>query len=402
MSSTPDLHAHAAPGGRTWYRPMRPRPSDEEHRTATPLELFFDLCFVVAIAVAAANLHHAISADHLGDGLVGFAMVFFAIWWAWMNFTWLASAYDPDDGLYRVTTMVQMAGVLVLAAGIPRAFDQPHDFAVVWLGFLIMRVAMISQWLRVASSDQDRRTCALRYAVGIAICQVGWALLLVVAPGWVPLLFAVLAVCELAVPVFAERAEPTTWHPQHIAERYGLFTIIVLGESILAATTAMQEAIDAGGATPALISLAIAGLLIVFAMWWLYFSVSAHDLLTSLPRSFTWGYGHFVIFAAAAAVGAGLGVAVDFDTGHTEAGPLLAGWATAVPVAVYLLSVWLLQIRPCPEVYGLLRTAAYPVTAVLIVATPFTHAPVHVTAVLLVALVVVTVMSGKRHAPART
>jgi low temperature requirement protein LtrA len=86
------------------------------------LELFFDLCFVVAIAQAAAQLHHAEVEHHAATGVVSFLMVFFAIWWAWMNLTWFASAYDSDDTWYRLAVFVQIAGVLVLAASIPAVF----------------------------------------------------------------------------------------------------------------------------------------------------------------------------------------------------------------------------------------------------------------------------------------
>jgi low temperature requirement protein LtrA len=103
--------------GGAWYRPMTARPPDEPHRTSTVLELFFDLCFVVAVAQAGATLHHQVAAGQAADGVVGFASVFFAIWWAWMNFTWFASAYDTDDIAYRVTTLLQIAGALILAAG---------------------------------------------------------------------------------------------------------------------------------------------------------------------------------------------------------------------------------------------------------------------------------------------
>src|SRR5688500_2923925 len=102
-----------------WHRPMVARSADEEHRTATVLELFFDLCFVVDVAQAASGLHQAVAEDHLGEGVVGYVLVFFAIWWAWMNFTWFASAYDTDDIAYRLTTLVQIAGALILAAGVP-------------------------------------------------------------------------------------------------------------------------------------------------------------------------------------------------------------------------------------------------------------------------------------------
>src|SRR5580765_3221676 len=111
----------AAPASRRWLRPLRPRDTDEEHRASTPLELFFDLCFVVAVAQASSALHHALGADDISTALVGYPTVFFAIWWAWMNFTWFSSAYDNDDVVYRLTTLVQIAGALILAAGVPRA-----------------------------------------------------------------------------------------------------------------------------------------------------------------------------------------------------------------------------------------------------------------------------------------
>src|SRR5262245_46780796 len=107
---------------RAWLRPMRPRDIEEAHRAPTPLELLFDLCFVVAVAIAADALHHSIAADHIGSGIASYLMVFFAIWWAWMNVTWFASAYDTDDLAYRLLMFVEIAGVLVLAAGVPRAF----------------------------------------------------------------------------------------------------------------------------------------------------------------------------------------------------------------------------------------------------------------------------------------
>ncbi len=99
---------------------MVARRSDEDHRASSPLELFFDLCFVVAVSQASSELHHSLVADDIRTGIVGFCLVFFAIWWAWMNFTWFASAYDVDDVPYRLTVLVQIAGVLILAAGIPR------------------------------------------------------------------------------------------------------------------------------------------------------------------------------------------------------------------------------------------------------------------------------------------
>src|SRR3712207_9498974 len=93
--------------------PMAARDPDEPGRAATPLELFFDLTFVVAIAQAASSLHHGLAESHAGDVLLGYPMVFFAIWWAWMNFTWFASAYDTDDVVYRLAALVQIGGGVV-------------------------------------------------------------------------------------------------------------------------------------------------------------------------------------------------------------------------------------------------------------------------------------------------
>lgn len=374
------------------YRPLTSRSPDEPHRAATPLELFFDLCFVVAVAQAAAELHHAIAENHVGHGVLGFLTVFFAIWWAWVNFSWFASAYDNDDVAYRLTTLVQIAGALILAAGVPRAFEH-DDWKLITLGYVVMRLAMVTQWLRVRRDDPPRRATATRFAVGILLVQVGWVLRLLLPPEWGLISFFVLVVCELLVPLWAERGTPTRWHPHHIAERYGLFTLIVLGESVLAATVAI-EAASGTGYTSALVWLAAAGLVIVFAMWWLYFDRSAHDLLTSFATAFRWGYGHYFILASAAAVGAGLAVVADYDTHSAHVSGVVAAYAVAVPVAVYLLSLWLLQI--CPHHRGLV-VYAFPVTVALVLLAPFTPAPVQVIAVLLAALVTVVVLAGSRR-----
>ncbi|MFI9029542.1 low temperature requirement protein A [Streptomyces sp. NPDC053560] len=317
-------------------RVMRGRDPEEEHRASTPLELLFDLTFVVAVSQAAAQLHHALVEGHVGAGLVGYAAVFFAIWWAWMNFTWFASAYDTDDVLYRLLTLLQMAGVLVLAAGVPAAF-QHGDFAVVVIGYVIMRIAMITQWLRAAAEHPGGRQAALRYAAGIVVVQAGWIARLW-APGvWAPVTFAVLVAAELAVPAWAEyHGRATRWHPEHITERYSLFTIIVLGEVILASLAAVQSAVSAHGLTTSVLLIALGGLILVFALWWIYFTGSdAH--LGTLRTALTWGYGHYVVFAALAALGAGLEAALDAAEHHGHLSAQTAGLAVAVPTAIVVL-----------------------------------------------------------------
>ncbi|MFB7029528.1 MULTISPECIES: low temperature requirement protein A [unclassified Streptomyces] len=326
--------------------PLTARSREEAHRAATPLELFFDLCFVVAVAQAGAELVHAVAEGHAGSGIANYAMVFFAIWWAWMNFSWFASAYDNDDVLYRVVTLVQIAGVLILAAGVSRAF-QEHDFLVVYLGYLVMRLALVFQWMRAArhATDPAERTMCHRYAGGVLLCQVGWLGLLLApepARAWV---FLVMALAELAVPLYAERAGTSTWHAHHIAERYGLFTLIVLGETVAAATVAVKSGIVENDALDELLPIAAGGLLLVFAAWWVYFVVPAHDRLTSSRQAFLWGYGHYLILMSAAAIGAGLEIAVEQAVGEAHISTLSASAAVTIPSALFLLLVWLLHAR---------------------------------------------------------
>jgi low temperature requirement protein LtrA len=143
----------------------------------------------------------------------------------------------------------------------------------------------------------------------VQLCWIGWLYL----PGLAGLagLF-VLVAAELAVPAWAEfGGQATPWHPGHITERYGEFTIIVLGEVVAAIAAAVQDAVDHSRASPGLLTAAAAGLLLVFALWWSYFKHSAAEAIRqSLPWTFVWAFAHYLIFAAVAALGAGLQVAI--------------------------------------------------------------------------------------------
>ena len=361
--------------------PMRGRMPDEPHRASTPLELFFDLVFVVAIARAGVGLHHAIAEHHFAEGIIRYAMVFFGIWWAWMNFSWFASAYDTDDIPYRLTVFLIMTGVLIFTAGIPNMFAA-QDFTLGVTGYVVMRLAMVIQWLRAARGDAAHHIAARRYALGIALLQVYWVLLLLVPDRFFLAGFVTGAVVELLIPAWAERVRMTPWHPHHIAERYGLMTIIVLGESVLAASFATERAIESGSALSDLAPLIVGGLLIVYSLWWFYFYRPMHQRLTSYRRAFIWGYGHFLVFGAAAAVGAGLAVALDQDTGKAAISTTAAGAAVAIPVALYLGSLWFLHDR---GEFGRIRYLT-PLAVGLVLLTPLTGQPVLVTGLVLVTL----------------
>jgi low temperature requirement protein LtrA len=328
---------------------MRRRDPDEQHRASTPLELLFDLTFVVAVAHVAADFAHDLVEGHLGHGLMSYGMLFFAIWWAWMNFSWFASAYDCDDALYRVITAVQMAGVLVLAAGVDAAFED-KDFSTVVVGYVIMRVAMVTQWWRASIADPDGRDTARRYAVAILVVQTFWVLWL-----WFPesigtVAFFVLVAAEMTLPIWAERPMRTTWHAEHIAERYGLFTIIVLGESVLASSNAVSADFADGGLTLDLVLLGIGGLVLLFGLWWIYFLHETGEALREQrDLDFLWGYSHYFVFASAAAVGAGLEASVEHGLHHVEGSARMIALVLAGAVAVYLVLVAVLHGRLTPD-----------------------------------------------------
>jgi low temperature requirement protein LtrA len=366
--------------------PMRPRDPDEPHRAATPLELLFDLAYVVAITQAGAALHHAEAEGHFFAGISSYLMVFFAIWWAWMNFTWFATSYDTDDWLYRLTTMVQIGGSLVLAAGVPRMMTtEGGDVTLIFTGFLIMRLALVSQWLRAAIQHPACRPTSLRYALGIAVAQVYWAgyLLGALGPwrGW----FWLGALLEVSVPIWAERHGNTPWHRHHITERYGLFTIIVLGESMLATTNAVIHAAESSNHLPSLILIAVTALVIVASLWWIYFAVPQHDLIKDLRTAVFWGYGHYFIFGSAAAIASGFEVALQFATHEVTLEAARAALTFTVPAALYVFMVWLLIVRRQQQ--GLINLLM-PLAAVLIVASAFGPWSMQVTAGLLVLLAV--------------
>lgn len=343
--SQPD--ADTPEGRRSRLTRMLGRDPQENGRGATPLELLFDLTFVVAFAQAGDQAARLLADGHLPAALAGFGFAVFAICWAWINFSWFASAFDTDDWFYRVTTMVQMCGALVLALGIPAMFrsidaGEPLDNAVMVAGYLIMRIAMVTQWLRVARDDAAHRRSALSHAGTVLLAQVGWAVLLVarVESLTVYLVAAVvLYLVELSGPVIAERrGDGTPWHPHHIAERYGLLTIIAFGEGILGTVAAVSALVQEQGWSPEAIAVVAAGVALTFGLWWVYFIPPWGHLLERRDGvSFGWGYGHILLFGAIAAVGAGLHVAAYVVEDAAEVGTVGALLATVTPVGVFLV-----------------------------------------------------------------
>jgi low temperature requirement protein LtrA len=318
------------------------------------LELLFDLTFVAAVAGLTVPLVERIASGDAGTVVVPFLQVFFAIWWAWMNFTWFASSYDTDDVPYRIRTLVQMAGVLVLAAGVPAGLND-NNYSAVTVGYLIMRTGLVALWIRVGAEEPLSRPTARRYVLGIAIAEVGWLLRLwlhergVLGENALLAAFIGLVAVELAIPRWAERARPTNWHPHHVAERYGLFVILLLGEGVIAASLGFNRTVQAGGVDASHVTIATAGLVLVFAVWWIYFlEPCGKGLAANRDRSYLWGYGHYGVFAALAALGAGLELAVEHGGEPVHVSATVVSAAVALPLSVFLVLVWAVKAPVVP------------------------------------------------------
>ena len=330
-------------------RRMVGRDPAEDGRAATPLELLFDLTFVIAFGVAADQLAHLLAEDHVVDGIVGFLFATFAVSWAWINFSWFASAYDTDDWIFRLTTMVQMAGVIVLALGLPAMFDSlvhsDHvDNKLMVVGYVVMRVPMLFQWARARRQDPERRTVCDVFIGTILAAQVGWVLLLLadLTTGWMFAGAGVLVLVEVTGPIVAEHiGEGTPWHGHHIAERYGLMVIIALGEGLLGTTATLAVLIEKGWTTDIAV-LGLAGVALTFGVWWTYFVIPHGHLLSAYrDRSFGWGYGHIAVFGAVVAIGAGLHAAAYRLDQHSELTSTQTVLTVAVPLAVYVSCIYL-------------------------------------------------------------
>lgn len=394
-------------------RRMSGRDPHEQHRAATPLELLFDLTFVIGFGISASEFAHALSEDHVGAGLAGFAFATFAICWAWINFSWFASAYDTDDWVYRLMTMVQMVGVIILSLGIPAMYATigGGGHAGNWVmvaGYVIMRIGLVAQWLRAAKQDPQRRAACLTYATVVTIAQVGWiASIFITASGVQKLLIVIaLILIEMSGPLLAERRMGgTPWHAHHIAERYSLLTIIALGEGVVGTVASISAVVSAQGWSVAAVLVAVAGTGLTFGMWWVYFIVPQSQLLhVRRELSFRFGYMHLVVFGAIVATGAGLHTAAYYVEHHTKLDAVGTVLSVAIPVAfyivaVYLLYMWLLGSRDPFHLLLLVLTGAVLVAAVILVQRGMSMANALLIVMLAPAVTVVGYeLLGYRHA----
>jgi low temperature requirement protein LtrA len=335
---------------RTRIQAMTGRDPNEVGRATTPLELLYDLCFAVAFGIAGNQFAIYFSGHHYLAALGGFSFAVFAICWAWIQFSWFASAFDTDDWFYRVTVMIQMVGVVIVALGLPSAFasiqeNQSLDITVTVSGYVVIRMAQLVNWARIFFQAPALRSLCRRYITSLIVSQSLWVLFAIAhlklqTAAWaLPVLIAL----ETLGPIFGEgRGEGTPWHTDHITERFSALAIITLGEGVVG-TVASAGAAEAGVSwTWEPIVLIITGLLLVFGIWWIYFAIPWSEAVSSRPqRRFIFSYGHILILGSIAATGAALQIAgynLEGTSEHVSAAVVATVLAAAV--GIYVASLY--------------------------------------------------------------
>jgi low temperature requirement protein LtrA len=300
--------------------------SDERH--ASWLELFFDLVFVVAVAELAQEL----SRDHSLGGFAIFAGLFLPVFIAWQGFTFYADRFDSDDVLFRAVMLAAMLAIAALAVQIPDVAAGRHDAGFV-VAYVTLRSLLIGLYLRAWPHAVAARPLIARYAGGYSLSVALWLGSLLVDEPVRYVLWGVGLAIEYAMPVLAQRIHARIpVNPGHVPERFALFTIIVLGESVVAVAlgTAHNEWRVASATTAAL------GFVCVACLWWVYFDRGMAGGLSSRTGSMQiYTRIHIPLLAALTAVGAGVHMLIqEAATGAAQAG---AAWALDGGAALYLL-----------------------------------------------------------------
>ncbi|MBA3865272.1 MAG: low temperature requirement protein A [Solirubrobacterales bacterium] len=309
--------------------------SRREGERVTPLELFFDLVFVLAITQCTALISHHPTWPGLIQGLLALGI----LWWGWVGYAWLTSVIDPEEGAVRLVIFGSMASLLIVALAVPRAFD---DLALTFaLAFGVFRVAHIGLFM-LASPDDD----ALRHSVlGLAGSTALAVALLILASDFDGLaqgaLWALAIGVDMGLPYFFG-TEGWKLVPGHFAERHGLIVIIALGESIVAIGVGASGALGLGIGITAVLGVALAA-----AMWWIYFDVvaliSARRLgeaeqgrvQNALARD-SYSYWHLALVAGIVLSAFGLKVSIGHFEDHLQTVP---AFALLGGIAIYLFGL---------------------------------------------------------------
>jgi low temperature requirement protein LtrA len=380
---------------RPWLRPPRLRHAGAEgERRATWLELFFDLVFVVAVAQLAEQLVHR----HDVAGFAIFAALYLPVFIAWQGFTFYADRFDTDDVLFRVVLLAAMLAVAALAVHLPDVAEGHRETGFV-IAYVVLRSLVIGLYLRARRHVPQARPLIDRYVCGYGFSVLLWlASLAFDAPLRYCLWGAGLAL-EYAMPVIAQR-----FHRQvpvdaaHVPERFALFTMIVLGESVVAVAIGTAD----GDWQTASATTATLGFVGVACLWWVYFDRGAVTGMSSAAGSLQrFTRVHIPLLAALTAVGAGVHLLIEeADTGILDSG---AVWALDGGAALFLLCVTVAQVLGDRRVASAARAVAgATLVAIAAVTSSADGAPVLVAALsaaVLTGLVVVEIRSSLADAP---
>jgi low temperature requirement protein LtrA len=308
-----------------------------EERSASRLELFFDLAFVLVVAELAMSLRE----DVQPHSVLTFVGLFATVWWAWVSSTMYANRFDHDDVVFRLLKLTGMAGVIGLAASATEATGDL--FAVFVACQLLLRAVLVLQYARALRHVAAARPVTRLYLIATAAGAVLWAVSLLVPRPAAFALWAAAVLVEALAPLVATRhSTDVPLHVEHLPERFALFVILVLGESVAGIAHGLTEAQWA----PSALLVAVLGFVLAAALWWSYFDLAgarAKRLLNEAggersSRSHdVYVFGQLPLTLALALVGAGLQLAVaESAEGEVPAGTRLL---VAGGVALYLVAV---------------------------------------------------------------
>ena len=320
-------------------RPVRLWSADPiQSRRVSWLELFFDLIFVAAVAQVGVPLGE----DYTVHGLVRYALMFLLIWWAWLGHTMYSTRFDADDVVQRLLTLLQIFAAAAMAANAKAAFDS-RDSAGFGAAYAVLRAVLVVQYLRARRLKETHRLTTL-YSVGLGAAAFLWGLAAVIpAPArfW---LWAMALLIDMATPWLAvQYTHKCPPDAEHLPERFGLFTIILLGESVAAVMHGMES--QETWSPSAAIS-AFTGLSLAFGYWWWYFDGArgaAERHVTSGRKTFlfqVWSYAHLPLYLSIAVLGVGVEHVISLTPVahlHREDAWILTGAATALMTALTII-----------------------------------------------------------------
>ena len=271
----------------------------------TPLELFFDLVFVLALTQCTALMAGTTTWTGLLKGLLALGV----LWWSWVGYAWLTSVVDPEEGAVRLAMFAAMAAFLVAALSVPGAFGS--DALLFACAYAAVRAAHIVLFLLASRDEAALRHSVVGLAASTAI-GVGLLVLAAFASGALRIgLWGLALLLDMGGP-FLFGAEGWKLMPAHFAERHGLIVIIALGESIVALGTGARHGVDAG-----VVAAAVLGIVVTGALWWMYFDVVALVAQRRLTKASagrerneiardSYSYLHFPMVAGIALIALGL------------------------------------------------------------------------------------------------